>query len=131
MTIPKIITSRPKAKVNLLRRHPELVKLVSSRLNKNTCMIVEPGIGVMFPTVESNGVMKISLADFSSLLHPLLKQFFSDLKERKSEDLKKSIQLFQLKLKILNLTKQEILLFSAKILIVLALSGLEKKVYEK
>lgn len=123
MTIPKIIASKCKKKI--LSEYPELDKIISSSPIKNTCLIVD--MKTTLPNVNSEGVMRLSVDNFL-LLHPLLKKLFSDLKEGKGKNIKQVVKLFQEKLKILDLTKQEILLFSAKLLIVLAVSGIKRRV---
>ncbi len=123
MTIPKIIAS--KFKSSILSEYPELDRLLSRHPTKNTCLIVD--MKTTLPNVNSEGVMRLS-ADNFLLLHPLLKKLFSDLKEGKGKNIKQIVKLFQEKLKTLDLTKQEILLFSAKILVVLAVSGLKRRV---
>jgi len=120
MTIPKIIASRCKDKI--LSKYPELDSLISYSKNKNTCVIVD--MNTTLPSVTFEGVMKLSVTSFL-LLHPLLKQFFFDLKANDGKNIQQSIKVLQEKLKILDLTKNEILLFLSKILIVLAIFGLK------
>lgn len=120
MTLPKIIASRYKSKI--LSKYPELNNLISSNKNKNTCLIVD--INTTLPSVASEGVMKLSITSFL-LLHPLLKHFLLNLKKGKGNNIKLIVKIFQENLKTLDLTHNEILLFSAKLLIVLAISGLK------
>jgi len=123
MNVPKIIASKYGEKITI--ENPNLEMLISLRKTKNTCLIVD--MKSTLPNVSSEGVMKLSVNNFF-LLYPILKQFFSELKRNNETSIKKVVKEFQERLKILELTKQEILCFSAKLLVVLALSGLKRRV---
>jgi hypothetical protein len=77
-------------------------------------------------SVDDEGVMRLSVTNYL-LLHHILKKLFSELKNKKEQNIKISIKNFQNNLSVLGLTRNEILLFSAKILIVLAVSGMKRE----
>lgn len=121
MTIPKLIVAT--SKKAFLDRCPKLAKITSSKLTKNTCITVDFNVSnVVLPVVNSNGILRLSENDFFCVLYPILQQFFYKLK--KERDIKRGVKILHDQLRRLSLTKEEILLFSAKFLVILAVCNI-------